>query len=131
MSNLHIESEAHLLLKVAEIDFNHTFDEGLLINVVVGSFLKLTEESVIDYPWQESVFKECHFINKIELVVCILWAVPSQRNVLENSREIRFCNVVEELCVFSRGIVFDENHIFAAVFFTELRGAHLRGVTSG
>ena len=66
---LHLEYHLHLLVKGAQVDFDHAVDERTFVNVVLTRLLEHAEESIGNYSRELNVLKERDFINKLKFVI--------------------------------------------------------------
>ena len=85
---LHLESKLHTLLDGAHVDSDHPVDKSFLIDVFILALLEQAEKSIVDIARQIRVLEESDLVNELEFVVCLLWTMPSHRDIWEDRLKV-------------------------------------------
>jgi len=64
---LHVKGKSHSGIEVADKDFNHILDEGLLTDEAIIVGVEHLEKSVIDDPWEVAILNECNLVKLLFL----------------------------------------------------------------
>ena len=120
---LHIKSETHPSVKVADEHFDHIFDEAVICNQPVAFLVKHLKKSVIDYSWKIAVLNECDFVQF--LLLNRVSRQTSQSEVLVQIFEVGVEVVLDEL-----GIPSENVEILHLYITLHLRWQHALSVTT-
>ena len=85
---LHLEGHAHLVVEGAQVDLDHSIDEGALVDVILSRLLEHAEKAIRDYTRQLHVLKKGHLVDEVQLVVRLLGLVTPHGQVLEQGLEV-------------------------------------------